>query len=267
MGELSDKCEWIEREGLRELCQYVPAMVKQSLGLRFDEVAGVACSGASINPSILINRCFGLGSRREATRDQIEQLKQWYAQYGANVVFLHVLPDAGPDTIEQDLQQAGFNKDRGWMKFTRDTLPPPAPAADFIVREIGASQARDFADIVTPAFDMDAAYQPLVESLALCPNWHLFMAFDGGRAAGTGALYARDGKGWYDWAATHPDFRRRGCQQVVLYHLINKARDLGCEFLATCTGEEVAGDPQHSYHNILRLGFHETYVRQNWSLS
>ncbi len=43
------------------------------------------------------------------------------------------------------------------------------------------------------------------------------------------------------------------------------ALDLGCAALGTETGEEVPGDPQHSYNNIRRAGFVETHVRANYA--
>jgi hypothetical protein len=30
------------------------------------------------------------------------------------------------------------------------------------------------------------------------------------------------------------------------------------------TGEAVPGDPQHSYGNIVKAGFAEAYLRENW---
>jgi GNAT superfamily N-acetyltransferase len=90
------------------------------------------------------------------------------------------------------------------------------------------------------------------------------MAFDGARPAGTGALFVADGIGWTDWGATDPDFRRRGCQTALLVARLEKAIALGCRMILTETGEEVPGDPQHSYRNILKVGFSETQVRENW---
>ena len=42
------------------------------------------------------------------------------------------------------------------------------------------------------------------------------------------------------------------------------AADMGCKNLYTMTGEAVPDDPQHSYSNILRAGFEEAYLRENW---
>ena len=90
------------------------------------------------------------------------------------------------------------------------------------------------------------------------------MSFTGERPAGTGALYVRDGIGYLDWASTHPDFRRRGSQTAILSARLDHAFDAGCKTIVTMTGEAVPEDPQHSYSNILRAGFSEAYLRENW---
>ena len=79
-------------------------------------------------------------------------------------------------------------------------------------------------------------------------------------------MFIKDNVAYTDWGATHPDFRRRGCQGALLSHRISEAIKLGCKQIVTTTGEEVPGDPQHSYKNILRVGFHESYLRENWTL-
>jgi hypothetical protein len=70
--------------------------------------------------------------------------------------------------------------------------------------------------------------------------------------------------GWMDWAATLPEFRRRGSQGAILERRIADGIEAGCEAFATCTGEAVEGDPQHSYRNIERYGFRRTHARANW---
>lgn len=90
------------------------------------------------------------------------------------------------------------------------------------------------------------------------------MAFDGGLAIGTGALFVMDGIGWCDWAVTVPDARGRGCQSALLAARLAHARNIGCRDIFSCTGAPVPGDPQHSYHNLLRAGFRETELRQSF---
>ena len=65
--------------------------------------------------------------------------------------------------------------------------------------------------------------------------------------------------------AATPKFRQRGSQAAVLAARINHAVELGCRRLYSCTGEEVPGDPQHSYKNILKAGFRETYIKENYA--
>ena len=64
--------------------------------------------------------------------------------------------------------------------------------------------------------------------------------------------------------ATSPDFRRRGSQGAVMVSRLQRALELRCKKIFTCTGVDVPGDPQHSYSNILKAGFKEEYIRDNY---
>lgn len=99
------------------------------------------------------------------------------------------------------------------------------------------------------------------------PHWHAYVSVTReGRIAGGGALFVKDGVGWLDWGATDPALRQRGSQAALLRHRIRVALDMGCHTLVSATGEEVPGDPQHSYRNIVRMGFSESYARENYAL-
>jgi GNAT superfamily N-acetyltransferase len=141
------------------------------------------------------------------------------------------------------------------MKFTRGPGDADPVSTDLSIRRIGPDEAADFAAIVAPAFDMSPACLPALTALANDPDWHLY--------TGTGAIYIRDEMAYTDWAATHPDFRRRGSQTAILNARIRDASDAGCTTIVTMTGEAVPGDPQHSYNNILKKGFSEAYLREN----
>ena len=106
---------------------------------------------------------------------------------------------------------------------------------------------------------------PALARLTERPDWHIFMGFADGEPAATGALFVNEGVGWCDFGATSPDFRRMGGQRAMLAARIQAARELGCELIATETGESVEGDPQHSYHNIQWAGFEELYLHGNYA--
>jgi GNAT superfamily N-acetyltransferase len=222
------------------------------------------CFGSSTEPSILINRVLGIGSEYAPTLEQLIDIRSIYRDAGISRFFLHVIPErAGPEYANL-LQQAGYEKYRGWMKFVRGTGDVEPVTTELTITRIGPENARDFAAIVGSAFDFGPGFQPAIAALAHDPNWHLYMSFNGEQPAGTGGLYVRDGIGYLDFGATHPDFRRRGGQTGLLSARIQAAFDAGCNEIVTMTGEAVPGDEQHSYRNIQRAGFEEAYLRENW---
>lgn len=251
-------------EALRAVHEVAPESVTQSLGLALENVNGVTCSASRAEPGILINRCFGLGKQQPATEKAITNVLQFYLDQGVGEFFLHLTPECQPVNIHELLMHSGMAKSRGWMKFTRDALPAVARSESLTIKKIGSEHAEAFAQIVAPCFDMTEVSIPLLSAIVDHPEWHVYVGFEGDIPVATGALFARQGMGYYDWAATHADYRRKGYQGEVLAHLINDAIAMGCKTLVTTTGEAVAGDPQHSYNNILRYGFREDYLRENW---
>ena len=231
---------------------------------RMVEIGDALCSVSSSEPSILVNRVLGLGSRQTPTIEQLSEIMNLYVEAGLERFFLHVTPAIKDQKLVESLQAAGYEKYRGWMKFSRGADPVPTPCTDLEIRRIGPEYASDFAAIVAPAFDMTASCEPAIAALALSDDWQLFMSFDGERPAGTGAMYLRDRIAYMDFGATHPDFRCRGSQSAVLAARMQSALAAGCRTFVTMTGEEVPGDPQHSYSNILKRGFAEAYLRDNW---
>ena len=266
MDELFLTAERIERAALAELHTAASETTREQLGLRLETVGSALVSIASAEPTnIVLNRTIGLGVEAPATQDAVKTIVRLYAQAGVTDYFIHLHPHSQPDELRDWLTQAGLSRTRGWMKFQRDNAPPPHLQSDLEVRRIGLTQAEAFGRIAAQGFDISEASVPLLAALAHRPDWYLFMSFDGDTPAGTGALFIQDNVAWTDWGATDPAFRRRGGQGVVLCRRIQEAIDRGCELLLTTTGEEVEGDPQHSYKNILKCGFKESYLRENYS--
>lgn len=258
--------ERIERLAMEELHDAAGDALRARLGLR-REVSGTALvSLAAGDPeNILLNRAIGLGAEASARPGEAADIAALYRAAGVTKFFIHLTPDARPAGLAAALEAEGLVRRRAWVKFLRAMdEPPPETGSSLEVREIGPEHATDFARIAARAFNMAEESEPMIAGLAGRPGWHLFMSFDGDRPAGTGALFLRDGMGWCDWGATHPDFRRRGGQGAVLAARIARAADLGCRLMATTTGKAVEGDPQHSYSNIERAGFRPAYTRANY---
>lgn len=238
---------------------------RRALGLSLVRVGGALASAAAALPAsaIVVNRAMGLAAPPDAAA--LEAIRAHYAAQGIARHFLHLPPGMAGDDAR--LRAAGYGPARGWQKFLRtaDAPLPEAPRHD--IRHVGPQDAdrwgRAFAELAAQAFDLGPWAEHWLARLPLHPDWQVFLSFDGGRPAACGALFRRGDAGWTDWAATDPAFRRRGHQRALLAHRVRLAHAQGIARLHSCTGKAVAGDPQHSFANLLRCGFAPTRGRGN----
>ncbi len=264
---MSDESEMLERAALEDVYRAAPAEVAEALGIRpFNSGAAFVGLAAGLPVSgIVLNRCIGLGVAAPATEASVREIVTAYAAAGVTRYFVHLHPHSRPVDLAEWLLSAGLVKARGWQKFERPSAPLAAPPTDLEIRAVGREHGEDFARIACHAFDLGEGAVPWLAELPGRPGWHVFMSFAGDVPAGTGAIFVRDGLAWFDFGATAPAFRRRGSQGALLARRIAHAIELGCRRLLTCTGEAVPGDPQHSYRNLLKAGFRETYSRGNFT--
>ncbi|MDP6707267.1 MAG: hypothetical protein QF893_13055 [Alphaproteobacteria bacterium] len=259
--------EEIERAALEDLHAAAAPELATALGLSCRLLGSARLSMAPALPAsaIVINRVLGLGLDAPVERQTLARITEAYGAAEVRRYFVHLHPEARPPEAAQWLQELGLERTRAWVKFERGREAPPATRTTLEIRAAEADDRAAFGEIVADAFDLGAAAAPLIGGLIGRPGWHVFMSFEGDQAAGAGTLFVRDGVGWLDWGATRPAFRGRGSQSAILARRIEAALDLGCRLLATTTGEEVPGDPQHSYSNIVRMGFRPAYLRQNYA--
>ncbi len=264
VDELAIAAEEIEREELVELHRAAGPELARTLGMRLEEFDGAL---ASVVPGagIVLNRVVGLGVRVPADPGTPARIRRFYEDALAGRFFLHLHPGAQPPELPERVRDAGFVSARAWRKFRRRAGPVEPRPTTLTIREIDTAHAGAFGRIAADAFDLGPAAASLVAGLVGRPGWRIFMSFEGEEPAGTGAVYVRDRIAWTDWGATRPKFRRRGSQGALLAARLEAAREAGCEWIFTCTGEAVPGDPQHSYGNILKSGFEEWTLRPNFA--
>lgn len=267
MGGAASSSESLERAALVDLHAAVSPELRREYGLELHDTGAALVSVCRSDPSILLNRTLCLGISRPATLPDVLQILDIYRQAGIGRYYVHLVPDAEPRSLRGWLTESGLRRGRGWMKFHRSAGAPPASRTNLEVRRIGREHAIDFGRIVTAGFGMCRSSIPLLAALVEREHWHTYLSFDGSSPAGAGALYLHQGRGWLDWSATLPDFRRRGSQSAILAQRLADGLEMGAVEFATETGEAVEGDPQHSYGNILRAGFEEEYLRENWQPS
>lgn len=259
--------EEIERVALEDLHQAVTLELADHIGIRSMNVGTAFVSLASALPAtaIVLNRTIGLGLSRPEAEETVREIVEAYRTAGVERYFIQLHPMAQPPELVGWLREFGLEQARGWQKFSREREAVPEPKTDLTIKEIDMDHGAEFAAIVSDAFDLGDAARPWMERVPTRDRWHVFMSFDGETPAGTGALFIDGDTAWTDFGATAPAYRRRGSQSALLRHRVQFALDHGCRNIFTCTGEDVPGDPQHSYSNILKAGFKEDYVRLNYA--
>lgn len=264
---MSFDSERIERDSMVDIHAAATPELVGELGLQPRSVGSSFISIAAKLPAtaIVVNRALGLGLEQPESRESVDSLIAAYRAAGIERYFVQVHPSAKPAELGDWLADAGLEKARGWQKFARGREAVPKIETDLTILEIGPEHGEAFGRILCDAFDFGAAAVSWFARLPGRPDWHIFMSFAGDEPAGVGALYVRDGLGDIDFGATASKFRGRGGQTALLARRIECALDLGCREMVTCTGVAVPGDPQHSYKNIKRVGFRETYIRDNYA--
>jgi len=261
------KCNATERAETRALQSWHASFVDAAIpgyDWRIERIGDALCSVSSSEPSILVNRVFELGSSGAPNKEQLLDIRRVYEDAGVSRFFLHIVSERKSEDTDATLLEAGYEKYRGWMKFTRGAGEVRGATSDLDVRPVGPEYGDAFAAIAAPAFDMLPVSEPVVALLPAVDGQYALMSFEGDKPAGTGVIFIDGSVGQLDWGTTHPDFRRRGGQTAVLSKRIRFALANGCTTISTMTGEAVPGDPQHSYGNILKSGFEEAYLRENW---
>ena len=194
--------------------------------------------------------------------DTLAEAAGCYRQNGITRFFLSTLHEPS----EEALSATGLVPARGWRLFRRSLASSgPEVSTDVSIQRVSSGRAKDFAEIVSDAFDLGDASRPMLAKLPDAKGWYLFQAEIDGKVAGTGALYIADRLAWTDFGATSPEQRNKGVQKALLSHRIAFARQKGCQEILTCTGESVPGEAQISYHNIQKSGFREAELLLNYT--
>jgi GNAT superfamily N-acetyltransferase len=214
------------------------------------EIGGGTCLAVRRLPGRIFNRVFGLESA--GALDEIA------AFYGDTEWWVSDSAGLGPK-----LEQRGFVRDYGWMKFSRSVEPREAQS-DLRVVRVDPDRADDFATVVVGGYEMPEWTAPFAANIVGRPGWSCYVAYDAEAPAGAGALFVEGAVGWLGFGATLPDYRGRGAQSAILAARIEEARQQGCRTITTETGELEDGRPSNSYRNIVRAGFREAGVRPNY---
>jgi ribosomal protein S18 acetylase RimI-like enzyme len=239
--------------------------LKGELGLaaeRFGDAVALRCRAVG---SLLVNRTLGLGSDAPVTRELLREIVGSYAENSIEHFWIQPAACAEPPELDSWLEGIGLVRyRRPWDKFVRGPEPPPAIRTSLCIREVGPDDAAEFAGIFLRGFELPETLRPMFAAIVGWPRWTTFMAYAGDKPAAAAALYVNGRLASLAGAATLPEFRCRGAQSALMSVRISRAIAAGAEVIATETGALRAGEPNHSYRNMLRAGFRVAATRENY---
>jgi GNAT superfamily N-acetyltransferase len=260
MQELIRRSENIERAAWSDLYRRAPRQVRRTLGLQAVERGEATFLSASRVDHLFLNRAIGVGNEDvDAAVEHFERrnIGQFWIHMGSNFRYTE-LPEL--------LRERGITPyPRSWMKFVRPATPVDGVTCELRIRPARRSDAAPAGEILASGFDLPAEAGPLFTAGIGLDGWDCFVAEDEGRVVAAAAMYTRDYDGYLAFAATVPEARRKGCQRALMAARLGRAQYRGCRQVFTETGMPSEGEPNSSYRNMLRVGFDELHVRDNFA--
>ncbi|HUL91889.1 MAG TPA: hypothetical protein VLV56_06025 [Burkholderiales bacterium] len=260
----SSALENIEFDAAVDLYRAAPEEVRAAHAIEAHELGAVTClTCRGIEPAAVFRRAVRLGVARAATEAELDAVLAHMKVRGPSYV-VPVAPRSQPPTLGAWLERRGFTRGYAWMKFCRPCGGTPQVVSDLEVRLIGASLGGEFGRVVAEGFGLPRAVAPWIGALAGRVNWICAMAFADDVPVAAGAAYVSGRHAWLGLGATAASHRRRGAQNALIACRLKEAAARGARVAVTETGERLPDKPSHSYRNILRTGFEEAYLRQNY---
>jgi hypothetical protein len=264
-----DIADWLEMsEALAGRDYYqaaIDGMPGNPLGFDVREIAGGFAFALAAEESPFFNRMLALGVRQPATPADVDAAIAFFDERDRTFVAVAISPLAQPPELAEWLEARGFPVSRRWPKLWRtlDDLPPTPPTTLRIER-IGRDRAEDFATVVNAAFEFGDHLRPALPHTIGRRGWAHYLGFDGDDPVAAGAMYVMDDVAWLGFGATLEAARGRGGQSAIFHRRLADAKDAGCRLAFTETGPDSPEEPNHSYRNMIRLGFQVGYHRPNY---
>lgn len=262
MREIADR---MERAALLDLCVAArEALRLESTAEPLGEAVAVRCPGID---NFWFNRVLGLGQEAALTREALVDAIEAYRSAGVSRCFVHLYDEARPAHLPAWLEELGLVRyHRSWHKLGRGREGAlPRGASAFRTRPAAPADAAALAALFEQGFHLPPAGGRAFAAVLGRRGWHGCVATEGERIVAGGLLFIADGAAYLGGGVTHPDQRGRGAQLALLVERCRLALDHGCRYIVSETGEPVAGEPQHSHHNMERCGLRVLARRHNYA--
>ncbi len=235
----------------------------------FANVIGGAFAGSVPDVNILaLNRVIGLGIHHVVNPGDIEAIINFYKKAGAKQFIIQLAGHAIQDDLPEMLSNAGFILHNHWAKLMkRLDEPTSVSSSDLRIEKIMDNHLykEDYGKILFESFRWE---DPRLKDW-LCKTigqmgYRHFLAYQGDKPIAAAALHLMGKYASLAFAGTLPSYRGLGAQQALIQHRLKEASQAGCEYIFTETAAPNPENPAQSYKNMIRLGFEEVYLRENW---
>lgn len=254
----------IEVAAMADFYRAAPAQLRAAHGIEARVLpAATLLMSRGIDPGVVFRRVAGVGAGCAPTEGELDAALVPMQSLGAS--FAVALAPEMPDALLGGwLQKHGLQPGYAWMKFARDCGAIPDARTDLQVRTAGPESAEDFGRVIQQGFGLPAPAASWVAQLVDRPGWCCVVACDGTDPVAAGVAFISGEYAWLGLGATLASHRRRGAQNALLARRLQEAARRGARVAVTETGERLPDKPSNSYRNILRSGFIEAYLRQNY---
>ncbi len=262
--ELERTLEAVERELYVDLYEALPSELAREFGISvFRDGENLRLTATGIDHPFF-NRVMGVGLESPPDREWVEAQVEHYRSAGVRRFMFQILPHVETEALRKDLTALGLERLRGWAKHVGEAGGSPEVRSELSVGKIGREHAVPWARLCAEGFGIPSDLRPwLVETVGRA-GWHHYLAFADGRPAACAALVVNRPFATLCFAATDPQYRRRGAQSGLIAHRVRDAATLGCRWTVSETDEERPDRPNPSTRNVVRLGLPIRYVRANW---
>lgn len=193
----------------------------------------------------------------------VDDIIGFYCERNRSFQFEIIPTKASADLLaylsEKGFYQSGFHV----TMYGVPTMDLPSFSNGIVIRELNKDEFELYGELHCLGTDLNVNGASHVADnnrvLFDRPGWRFFIGFVDGHPAGVAVMYVNDDTASFTFAATVPEYRRRGLQSAFLQKRILEAAMAKCELIVSqCTYAST------SHNNMERLGMRMGYTRSTW---
>ncbi len=192
----------------------------------------------------------------------LESILAMYEDHKINP-FFELTPDNVNENVTKVLSRNGFSCVEQLVYMESGALKSIKAVYGFDMVKVSEKNAEGFIKIIelsNPGMEITEELLKKKKHFFHEPNFHNFIAYLNGKAAGIGSIFIDSKNGYIANDYTFEHARGKGCQKSLLAHRINTARNLGLQKLFT---DVVYGSVSHC--NMRKIGFTDAFISSFWA--